>query len=211
MRFDFLQNDRRQNQMFNFTRGSTTTVEAAAAQYDFIFVNERMDESLVVFMLDYGFTFRYGFSKRSWIISTLALRCIIQMEKLAEPHAALLSFRDIVYLSAKNRTGLYKTAADMPAELNAYIMEHNELDLQLWDLAKRKLNERIARLEAECGSGIVVETLAKFKRVQALVLEECSEYHVWYKKHGFGPPFSRYSDNGIAPRCLDFVTRYVGV
>jgi hypothetical protein len=97
----------------------------------------------------------------------------------------LFSPRDIAFVPSKVRTGLYKTAADMPAELNAYIMEHNHLDLQLWELANKKLDDHISRIEAECGEGHFAQALAKYKEAQALVEAECSNYREWYSEHGF--------------------------
>jgi hypothetical protein len=43
-RWSFVRVPSRHNLVFNYVRGNTTTAEAALAQYDFVFVSERMDE-----------------------------------------------------------------------------------------------------------------------------------------------------------------------
>jgi hypothetical protein len=58
-RWEYVSRNGLQNALFKYIKGSTKTVEAAAAQYDFIFVNERMPESMVAFMLKYGLSFRW--------------------------------------------------------------------------------------------------------------------------------------------------------
>lgn len=46
------------NHMFKYIQGNKKTATAAFEQYDFVFVTERFDESLVAFMLTYGLTLR---------------------------------------------------------------------------------------------------------------------------------------------------------
>lgn len=45
------------NVMFEYLRGSTGTVQEVVSKYNFIFVVERMNESLVLFMLEFGLTY----------------------------------------------------------------------------------------------------------------------------------------------------------
>ncbi|WIA19512.1 hypothetical protein OEZ85_004123 [Tetradesmus obliquus] len=56
-RYDFARKHFQQNLMYWYMRGDVRGVEAAADQYDFIFVSERMNEALVIFMLQYGLTY----------------------------------------------------------------------------------------------------------------------------------------------------------
>lgn len=46
------------NHIFKYIAGGKETAQAAFGQYDFVFITERFDESLVVFMLKYGLEMR---------------------------------------------------------------------------------------------------------------------------------------------------------
>lgn len=137
------------NFLFKYLKGSASTAEEVVNKYKFLFVVERMDESLVVFMLTYG-----------------------------------LTFSDIAYVPLKQRHGKYKTAQEMPKELNDYILAHNQLDLQLWRLANQRLTTVRQNLEQRCGASTVSDALATFKQLKALLVKECVQHlDRWYKNN----------------------------
>jgi hypothetical protein len=161
-----------QNLNFGYVRGYATTPEEVVHMYDFIFVQERMNESIVAFMLDYG-----------------------------------LKWEDVAHLPAKQRAGKYKTYSHAH-ELNAYIASINSQELELWRLANLQLDRRIERLEQRCGAGVFMATLCTFERLQRAVLAECGDWEAWYVRHSFQKePRSRFEDQGIAPRCAEYVAR----
>ncbi|KAF6255123.1 hypothetical protein COO60DRAFT_250064 [Scenedesmus sp. NREL 46B-D3] len=177
-RWDFARSKVAQNYVYEYIRGNTWTVDDAAAQYDFIFLAERMNEGLVVFMLQYG-----------------------------------LTFQDIVYLPLKKRVGKYKTASDMPKELNDYIMDQNDLDLRLWELAHTQLDRKKAQLATRCGNATVQSALASFEQLLDEVEAECTEYVQWYSERGFDAPYTYTGlsdiayDSGNGYRCVQHVAR----
>lgn len=124
-----------------------------------------------------------------------------------------LTFEDIAYLPSKIRTGRYKSASDMPQELNDYILSVNQQDLALWELANKRLDARRAQLLDACGADIVAASLRAFESLLARVTDECSDYIEWYHTHGFPEPFT-YSgspglgdESGLGFRCVRHVTR----
>jgi hypothetical protein len=119
-----------------------------------------------------------------------------------------LQFEDIAYIAAKNRTGLYKTAEEMPKELNDFILSNNKQDLKQWELANKKLDEKILRLRADCGD-LFNATLSLFDDIQNEIFHECSAYRKWYGTHGFGEPYSYWRDLGMGPRCVQYTVRKV--
>ncbi len=152
----------------------------AVQPYDFIFVQERFNEAVVAFALTYG-----------------------------------LTFRDIAYTSAKNQTGRYPKKDSIPPEMIEFIEETNSLDQEVYRLAEASLDSRIAALreahsvdpENTPDFDAVVE---QFKKLQAHVVEECSDHMRWYKDEGFSNGYF-YSDDGGAVgegfRCVDYVAR----
>lgn len=158
------------NMNYNYMRGNASSPTEVLKMFDFIFVMERMDESLVVFMLEYG-----------------------------------LQFADIAHLASKNRTGKYRSAKDMPAEMNAYIEKQNHEEIQLWKLANQKLDSTIAALKERCGPNVVSDALQTFRHMQAEVFKECHDFKSWYKRHHFGYPFTHFGDQGMGPRCVHHV------
>jgi hypothetical protein len=124
-----------------------------------------------------------------------------------------LTFEDIAYLPSKVRTGKYKTAKDMPQHLNDYILSVNQHDMQLWQLANRRLDEKKAELVDACGADIVSAALEAFEQQLDDIRAECSDYQGWYEAHGFDGPFT-YSgspgigdESGLGFRCVRHVTR----
>uniref|UniRef100_A0A383W372 Sulfotransferase n=1 Tax=Tetradesmus obliquus TaxID=3088 RepID=A0A383W372_TETOB len=177
-RWEFARSKLAQNYVYEYIKGNTWTVDDAAAQYDFIFIAERMNEGLVVFMLQYG-----------------------------------LTFEDIVYLPLKKRVGKYKTASDMPKELNDYIMDQNDLDMRLWELANTQLDRKKTQLATRCGNETVQSALATFEQLLDEVVAECSEYVDWYNARGFEEPYTYTGiadiayDSGNGFRCVQHVAR----
>jgi hypothetical protein len=162
------------NHIFKYTAGEAKTAAAAFDRYDFVFVTERFDESLVVFMLTYG-----------------------------------LTLRDVAYLRMKDRNGTYPKQPDMPTSAVNFIIERNELDMELWELAMAALDNRIAALKAE---GHDFDGLmARFAAMQAVVQRECAEYEKWYKDHGFDTMLTYWGkDNGAGNRCIASAVRLAG-
>lgn len=104
-----------------------------------------------------------------------------------------LSHEDIAYLRSKDKTGLYKSAKDMPEDLNSYIEANNPKDMELWNLANARLNDTIQQLQPECFQ----QQLQTFTAIQAAVKRECADYRQWYADHGFSNTTHSYvSDNG---------------
>ncbi|KAL4521364.1 hypothetical protein Ndes2437B_g08044 [Nannochloris sp. 'desiccata'] len=152
----------------------------ALQPYDFIFVQERFDEAVVAFALEYG-----------------------------------LTFRDIAYTSAKNQTGRYPTKDSIPAEMIEFIEETNALDQEVYRLAEASLDSRITAIreahsidpESKPDFDAVLE---KFRRLQAHVVEECSDHMRWYKDQGFHDGYFYNNDGGAVGegfRCVDYVAR----
>ncbi|TFJ83448.1 hypothetical protein NSK_005288 [Nannochloropsis salina CCMP1776] len=157
----------------NYIRGDAVDVESAAAQYGLIFVRERLEESLVVFMILYG-----------------------------------LDFADIVHLSSKVRTDMYPDSEKMPVELNELVERKSREDARLYARANALLDDKIATINKNCkGEAYFASMLAVFSRLQATVVDECEGYNRWYEEHGFSTVLTYWNDNGVAPRCRDFVVR----
>ena len=51
-----------------------------------------------------------------------------------------LKYEDVAYVSSRNKTGWYKPADVMPAQLNNYVVQQNKQDLRLWELANARLD-----------------------------------------------------------------------
>lgn len=124
-----------------------------------------------------------------------------------------LTYEDIAYLPSKVRTGKYKTAKDMPADLNDYILSANQDDYALWQLANKRLDQKKAQLQDECGADIVAAALHTFGELLEEVAAGCSDYIEWYKSHGYSEPYT-YSGNpglgdesGLGFRCVRHVAR----
>lgn len=122
------------------------------------------------------------------------------------PYAALVAFmmlyglshEDIAYLRSKDKTGLYKSAKEMPEDLNSYIETHNPKDIELWNLANARLNDTIQQLQPECFQ----QQLRTFAAIQAAVKRECADFRQWYADHGLSnTTYSYVSDNGWGFRC----------
>lgn len=124
-----------------------------------------------------------------------------------------LMFEDIAYLPLKVRKGHYRTASDMPQELNDFILENNQRDLELWGIANSRLDQERVMLQQQCGQGVVDSTLAAFEQLLAEVHAECAGYIEWYQRHSFGPPYTYTGvanvawDSGNGYRCVRHVAR----
>lgn len=158
---------------YAYVRGDASDAESAAAQYDFVFLRERLEESLVAFMIMYG-----------------------------------LDFDDIAHVAAKVRTELYPGPEELPEELNELVRSKTTEDAKLWAKANVLLDEKIAAINSHCGGkAYFASMLAFFRSLQEVVVEECTNFRGWYKKHGFSTVLRYWGDNGQAPRCRDFVVR----
>lgn len=49
--------------------------------------------------------------------------------------------------------------------------------------------------------------LCTLERLEAAVMQECGDPEAWYALHNFTAPYTRYEDQGIAPRCTEYVAR----
>lgn len=108
-----------------------------------------------------------------------------------------LQYDDVAYLRAKDKKGAYKSASDMPNDMNDYIEQHNQLDGELWRLANARLDDAIQQLQPDCFK----HHLAVFAKVQAAVKDGCSNYQQFYADHGLSnQTYSYVSDNGIGYR-----------
>ena len=66
----------KEDSIFNYVKGNATTAQEAFDQYNFMFVQERMFESLVVFMLDFGLDY--------WDIAHISTKIRTGMYKQAD-------------------------------------------------------------------------------------------------------------------------------
>lgn len=171
--------DLEENSQYEYVRdqwGRKGSSEETAALYDFIFVQERLYESLVAFAILFN-----------------------------------LEFQDIAHLPAKVRTGLYTEASEMPAEINNLVLSKSVKDLELWHIANKRLDERIAEIAGHCGGQAYFDKMVKsLESIQDAVYKECGlKGHEWYKEHAFTTMHSLWRDNGRAPRCRDHVVHRV--
>lgn len=118
-----------------------------------------------------------------------------------------LRLQDIAYLPSKVRTGKYKPAESMPEELNSYVLTANDKDLLLWQHANTLLDERRAKLEAQCGAGVVTAALASFQALQAAVAQQCADFKAWYAAHDLPPQYTYVNDEGWGWRCVRHVAQ----
>ena len=107
-----------------------------------------------------------------------------------------LTFEDIAYLRSKDRSTTYKAVGKLPPELSSHIEGHNQVDIQLWQLANDQLDMCIAKVDGECGTGHFQQQLSTFKALQAHVGRSCGDYKAWYAKHGFNGSYAWVGDNG---------------
>jgi hypothetical protein len=106
------------------------------------------------------------------------------------------------------RTDQYPGPDELPAELNELVRSKTTEDAKLWAKANVLLDEKIAAIHGHCGGeAYFASMVAAFRSLQEVVMEECTDYHAWYEKHGFSTVRRYWGDNGLAPRCRDFVVR----
>jgi hypothetical protein len=119
-----------------------------------------------------------------------------------------LDFDDIAHVAAKVRTDRYPGPDELPAELNELVRSKTTEDAKLWAKANVLLDEKIAAIHGRCGGeAYFASMVAVFRKLQEVVMDECTDYHDWYEKHGFFTVRRYWGDNGLAPRCRDFVVR----
>jgi hypothetical protein len=98
-------------------------------------------------------------------------------------------------------------------ELNDYIMDQNDLDLRLWELANTQLDHKKAQLSTRCGNETVQSALAMFEQLLDEVEADCSDYVDWYNARGFDGPYTYTGlsdiayDSGNGARCVQHVAR----
>ncbi|KAL4521361.1 hypothetical protein Ndes2437B_g08047 [Nannochloris sp. 'desiccata'] len=96
-----------------------------------------------------------------------------------------------------------------------FIEETNALDQEVYRLAEASLDSRITAIreahsidpESKPDFDAVLE---KFRRLQAHVVEECSDHMRWYKDQGFHDGYFYNNDGGAVGegfRCVDYVAR----
>lgn len=158
------------NNNYKVVKGPARSPQEVFRQYDFIFVQERMKESIVAFMLEYG-----------------------------------LKWEDVAVLPVKKRTGRFKSYAGA-RELNHHILSTNKEELELWQLANLELDRKLQALQRRCGE-MLRAALCTIERLEAAVWRECSNPEAWYARHNFTAPYTRYEDQGVAPRCTEYVAR----
>jgi hypothetical protein len=119
-----------------------------------------------------------------------------------------LKLQDIAYLPSKVRTGKYKPSAQMPAALNDYVLAANQQDLELWQHANQLMDERRAKLDKQCGPGVVADALAAFRALQAEVALRCSDFKRWYADHDLpAEQYTYVNDEGWGWRCVRHVAQ----
>jgi len=94
-----------------------------------------------------------------------------------------LTFLDIVYKPTNTKTMLYKQAEEMPQELNHYILNRNQKDLQLWQIANRRLDEKVALMKQRCGATMFAAHLETFRHLQRAVQAQCTSAQLRGRSH----------------------------
>lgn len=150
------------------------------APYDFIFVQEKFDESLVAFAIEYGLSLRD-------IAYTSAKN---QTGKY--PTESQLPPEIVDFIKNQN---------DKDSEV--YRMGDAAMDARIAAL-------RDAHTADPAGHTDFDAMLEEFKSLQAAVVAECSDHMQWYAKHGFHDGWFYSNDGGAVGegyRCIDFVAR----
>lgn len=159
---------------------SNVSIDAIAAQYNFIFVKERLDESLVAFAI----TYNLGFAD---IVSVSAKVREGTYPKASEMPAEI---NDLVRS---------KTEQDLELWQLANILLDDRI---------LKIKSHCTAGSGGGGGGVATyfETmLAAFRKIQVIVEEKCRDYKEWYETYNQTSLVSYWRDNGIAPRCRDHV------
>ena len=150
------------------------------APYDFVFVQEKFDESLVAFAIDYGLSLRD-------IAYTSAKN---QTGKY--PTEAQLPPEIVDFIKKQN---------DKDAEV--YRMGVDALDLKINGLRDAYIVDPSTHTDFDA-------MLREFKSLQTAVVKECSDHMQWYEKHGFNDGWFYSNDGGAVGegfRCIDWVAR----
>lgn len=215
-RWTFAKNETLHNHQYHYIKGQKEgSLEEVLAQYDFTFVTERFDECKFCFSLFCCFSINayrlFSFQKKS------KQRTNMRIFAFPTFYAALavfilengLQFEDVAYLASKVRKGrtAYDSADAMPNELNDYILSVNKLDVELWELANTKLDEKIEALMHNCQGNLYGTTLYLLKAIESYVQEQCLHFKDWYVENGFSEPYAYWGDSGKGPRCVQFAVR----
>jgi len=90
-----------------------------------------------------------------------------------------LTFLDIAYITDQwPWKRLYRQPEQMPKELNQFIADHNQEDLQLWQVANKRLDEKVALMKQQCGAEVFAAYLQTFKRIPNRCTGAVCRHHV---------------------------------
>jgi hypothetical protein len=179
-----LQEEGLHDHLFRYIRGNKETPEEAVAQYDFIFVQERFQESLVVFAIEYGLS----------LIDIAHLSTKVRTGQY--PSRKTLPSRLVKEISqvTKNDHKVYQLAVA-------------RLDKRIQEL--RSLHKKNNLINSPDFDGM----LNNLRRLQIEIEAECSNFTAWHSTHGFSTGYFTHvvqendADPGIGQRCLDYVSR----
>ena len=179
-----LQEEGLHDHLFRYIRGNKETPEEAVAQYDFIFVQERFQESLVVFAIEYGLS----------LIDIAHLSTKVRTGQY--PLRKTLPSRLIKEISqvTKNDHKVHQLAVA-------------RLDRRIQEL--RSQHKKNGVINSPDFDGM----LNNLRRLQIEIEAECSNFMAWHSAHGFSTGYFTHviqendADPGIGQRCLDYVSR----
>lgn len=193
------------NHIFKYVAGDKRTPAQAIAQYDFVFVTERFDESLVAFMLEYG----------------LALGDIAYLRTKdragARPTVEDVPQRYTRFITERNeldeelfRLGTKALDARI-AKLKAAGHDFDAILMAFAEVQVRCGKEPLGKGESDaCRTShpAAKPTDCVCVSVQAVVERECSEFQAWYDDHGFTTRLTYWGvDNGQGNRCIAHAVR----
>jgi ribosomal protein S27AE len=86
-----------------------------------------------------------------------------------------LTFLDIVNKRGNTKQHLVTPIHEWPKELNQFVADNNQKDLQLWEIANKRLDEKVALLKQRCGAAVFAAHLETFRHLQGAIQMQCAD------------------------------------
>lgn len=124
-----------------------------------------------------------------------------------------LTLEDIAYLPVMVQPTTNTTVPEIPKGLADFILNTNKKDMLLWEIANSRLDRERAELQRNCAANVVDRALEAFQSLLSEIKNECADYQVWYRQHGFDGPYTYTGiagvafDSGHGNRCVRHVAR----
>lgn len=173
--------------LFRYIQGNKETPEEVVAQYDFIFIQERFLESLVVFAIDYGLS----------LIDVAHLSTKVRTGKY--PTQEALPTQLIQRLSEMTKK-----------DREIYDLALARLDKRIEEIRRDSYKKGTLDNSPTADYDGMLENLG---RLQAAIETECADFPAWHEANGFSSGYftsvvnENDADPGIGQRCLDYVSR----